>query len=315
VVNLAATANSGFVFSSWTGPVANSTSANTTVTMSAPETVTANFVRANTPVTINTSPQGLLVSVDGGTASAAPLMESWQIGSQHTITTTSPQSATGTQYIFANWSDGLAISHTVTVATGTPSYTANFTTQYLLTVNTSPAGGGTATPTSGTFYASGTVVSLGATANSGYAFSNWTGPAASANSASTTVTMTAPETVTANFASAGGTSLGGSIGLKSGPTNARVWPFTVGNNGPGAAVNAQLTSLTLTQTRGTACTPAISTSFPLIVGSIAPGGNATGNVTIDFSSCASGVAFTATMPLSANGGAATGSIVKLNQLP
>jgi hypothetical protein len=27
------------------------------------------------------------------------------------------------------------------------------------------------------------------------------------------------------------------------------------------------------------------------------------------------VAFTATMPLSANGGAATGSIVKLNQLP
>jgi hypothetical protein len=127
--------------------------------------------------------------------------------------------------------------------------------------------------------------------------------------------MTAPETVTANFTSAGGTSLGGSIGLKSGPTNARVWPFTVGNNGPGAAVNAQLTSLTLTQTRGAACTPAISTSFPLIVGNIAPGGTATGNVVIDFSSCASGVAFTATVPLSANGGAATGSIVKLNQLP
>jgi hypothetical protein len=38
-------------------------------------------------------------------------------------------------------------------------------------------------------------------------------------------------------------------------------------------------------------------------------------VVIDFSSCASGVAFTATVPLSANGGAATGSIVKLNQLP
>jgi hypothetical protein len=315
VVSLAATPNSGFVFSSWSGPVANANSASTTVTMTAPETVTANFVHANTSVTINTSPQGLLVSVDGGTASAAPLIESWQIGSQHTITTTSPQSTTGTQYIFANWSDAGAISHTITVSTGTPSYTATFNTQYQLTVNTSPAGGGTATPTSGTFYASGTVVSLAATANSGYAFSGWTGPVANATTASTTVTMNAPSTVTATFTSAGGTSLGGSIGLKSGPTNARIWPFIVGNNGPGAAVNAQLTSLTLTQTRGTACTPVISTSFPLIVGNIAPGGNATGNVTIDFSSCAPAVAFTATVPLSANGGAATGSIVKLNQLP
>ena len=295
--------------------MANANSASTTVTMSAPATVTANFVQANTSVTINTSPQGLLVSVDGGAAQAAPLNESWQIGSQHTIATTSPQGSAGTQYVFANWSDSGALSHTITVSSATPSYTATFTTRYQLTVNVSPAAGGTATPASGSYYASGTVVNLAASANPGYAFSSWTGPVANANSASTTVTMSAPETVTANFASAGGTSLGGSIGLKSGPTNARVWPFTVGNNGPGAAVSAQLTSLTLTQTRGAACTPAISTSFPLIVGNIAPGGNATGNVVIDFSSCASGATFTASVPLSANGGAATGSIVKLNQLP
>ncbi len=315
VVSLAATANTGFAFSSWTGPVANANSASTTVTMTAPETVTANFTVVNTTVTINTSPQALLVSVDGGIPVEAPLSESWQIGSQHTIATISPQGTPGTQNIFSNWSDGGAISHTVTVSSATRSYTATFNTQYQLTVNTSPAGGGTATPASGTFYASGTVVSLAATANSGYAFSGWTGPVANSGNASTTVTMNAPEAVTANFTSAGGTSLGGSIGLKSGPANARVWPFTVGNNGPGAAVNAQLTSLTLTQTRGTACTPVVNTSFPLVVGNIVPGGSATGNVVIDFSSCATGVAFTATVPLSANGGAATGSIVKLNQLP
>jgi hypothetical protein len=315
VVSLTATANTGYVFSSWTGPVANANNAGTTVTMSAPETVTANFARANTSLTLNTSPQGLLVSVDGGAGQAAPLSESWQIGSQHTIATASPQGSAGTQYIFANWSDAGAISHTITVSSGTPSYTATFNTQYQLTVNASPAAGGTAAPTSGTYYAGGTVVGVSATANTGYAFSSWTGPVANANNAGTTVTMSAPETVTANFTSTGGTSLGGSIGLKSGPTNARAWPFTVGNNGPGAAVSAQLTSLTLTQTRGTACTPVIGTSFPFVVGSIAPGSNATGNVGIDFSSCASGVAFTATAPLLANGGAATGSIVKLNQLP
>jgi len=42
-VNLTATANTGFAFSSWTGSVANANSASTTVTMSAPKSVTANF--------------------------------------------------------------------------------------------------------------------------------------------------------------------------------------------------------------------------------------------------------------------------------
>ena len=51
---------------------------------------------------------------------------------------------------------------------------------------------------SGTYYTAGTVVNLAATAASGYQFSSWTGPVAT-NSATTTVTMTAPTAVTANF--------------------------------------------------------------------------------------------------------------------
>ncbi len=199
VVNLTATANTGYAFSSWTGSVASASSASTTVTMSAPETVTANFITNNVKVTLNTSPGGLQVSVDGGPSQAAPVSLTWQIGSTHTIATTSPQTATGTQYTFASWSDGGALSHSVVAPASTTSYTATFNTAYQLTTGANPVADGSVAPTSGTFYPAGTVVNLTATANTGYAFSSWSGSVASASSASTTVTMSAPETVTANF--------------------------------------------------------------------------------------------------------------------
>src|SRR5258708_29276092 len=43
-VSLLATADAGYVFSTWTGPVANPSSASTTVVMSGPTTATAQFV-------------------------------------------------------------------------------------------------------------------------------------------------------------------------------------------------------------------------------------------------------------------------------
>ncbi len=49
-------------------------------------------------------------------------------------------------------------------------------------------------------YAEGTVVNISATPNPGYVFDHWTGDVADPNSASTTVTMDADKTVTANFA-------------------------------------------------------------------------------------------------------------------
>jgi hypothetical protein len=127
----------------------------------------------------------------------------WQVGSPHTIATTSPQSpTTGTQYTFASWSDSGAILHSVTASAGTTSYTASFNTSYLLTTGVSPSGGGTVSPVSGSYYVAGTPVAVVATPSAGYVFSSWTGPVASASSASTTVTMSAPESVTANFISA-----------------------------------------------------------------------------------------------------------------
>ena len=195
VQNVTATANSGFVFANWTGPVANAASAATTVTMSAPVSVTANFT-SNTAITVQTVPAGLTIIVDGNTLTA-PQVFSWVPGSSHTIATTSPQGSGGTRYVFNNWSDAGAISHTVTAPGVATTFTATFDTEHQLT--TSAGAGGTVSPASGTFFPAGSVQNVTATANSGFVFANWTGPVANAASAATTVTMSGPVSVTANF--------------------------------------------------------------------------------------------------------------------
>ncbi len=167
--------------------------------MNAPESVTANFQASTVKVTVGTGPAGLSFTVDGTAYSSAQAL-TWAIGTNHTIATTSPQTPVpGTQYTFASWSDGGTISHSVTASAGTTSYSASFNTSYQLTTAAHPANGGTVSPASGSYYPPSTVVSLLATANSGYVFSSWTGSVASASSASTSVTMSAAQSVTANF--------------------------------------------------------------------------------------------------------------------
>jgi hypothetical protein len=69
-----------------------------------------------------------------------------------------------------------------------------------LTMQVSPAGDGTTNPPVGANTENlNSVVGIQATANSGYAFWNWTGPVADPTNPSTTVTMTQAQTVTANF--------------------------------------------------------------------------------------------------------------------
>ena len=73
-------------------------------------------------------------------------------------------------------------------------------TTYNLTMGVSPSDGGTTTPAVGVHaYPEGTPVDITATPNPGYEFDSWTGEVADPNSASTTVTMGADKTVTANF--------------------------------------------------------------------------------------------------------------------
>ncbi|MFN8489879.1 MAG: Calx-beta domain-containing protein [Caldilineaceae bacterium] len=74
---------------------------------------------------------------------------------------------------------------------------------YLLTLSANPSAGGAvvATPSpncQGNLYTQGTVVSLSATANAGYTFSQWSG-AANGNANPLTVTMDGAKNITANF--------------------------------------------------------------------------------------------------------------------
>ena len=197
-----AATNAGYLFTNWSstaGVVTSPTSASTTVIMSAPTTVTANF---NVGVTVTTSPGGLNFTVDstpyasGATVFVTP-------GIAHQLGLPTPQSGgVGTQYVFTMWSDTVTNNPRSVTLSAPASFTADFTTQYLLTTAVNPLAGGSVMPLSPTFYNAGSTPSIQATPHSGYAFSHWSttaGAVTSPTSASTTVTMSAPTTVTANF--------------------------------------------------------------------------------------------------------------------
>ncbi|MBL8179016.1 MAG: CAP domain-containing protein, partial [Bryobacterales bacterium] len=115
-----------------------------------------------TAVTVTTNPTGRTFTVDGASYSS-PQVFNWTPGSQHTIATASPQSSGGTRYNFANWSDAGPISHSITTPASAATYTANFTTQYLLTTTVSPNGSGSISPSPSSadgYYNAGAVVQL-----------------------------------------------------------------------------------------------------------------------------------------------------------
>jgi uncharacterized repeat protein (TIGR01451 family) len=155
-------------------------------------------VGALTAVTINV-PAGISYTFNGQTVTGS---QTFNVApGTYNLSTTSPQSlGAGTQAVWASWSNGQPISHSVTVGSTAISITGSFTTQFQLTTAASPSNGGTVTPVTGSFFDSGTMVNVTATPNGGFTFANWTGPVANASAAATTVTMSGPQTIAANFA-------------------------------------------------------------------------------------------------------------------
>jgi hypothetical protein len=262
-------------------------------------------------ITIATTPAGLGISVDG-ISYTAPQTFNWQPGSTHAIATTTPQNgAPGTRHQFTNWSDTGVLSHQITVPASPATYTAGFSTEYQLTTAVSPAGSGAVSPVTGGWYLAGVAVTLVAVPNLDYSFASWTGPVANDAVASTSITLSGPRTVTANLA--GKPLLAASLGTKSASGSYRLWPVNLTNTGQTTATGVWIDGLTLTQTYGTSCTPVIKSTFPVTVGDIAAaGGRGTGNITIDFSSCAAIARFTAVVRYSATNGGG-GSNTFMNQ--
>jgi virginiamycin B lyase len=153
-----------------------------------------------TAITIQTVPTGLQFSVDNTALQTAPQTVNLTQGT-HTIAVAPTQPGpVGTQYVFTSWSGGGTAAMDMITVTGTAAtYMASFVTQYQLNVSASPVAGGAVTPASGSFYNSGVAVPVSATANGGYLFTGWTGSVSNSSSAATSVTMSGPQTIVANF--------------------------------------------------------------------------------------------------------------------
>ena len=267
----------------------------------------------NSQVTITTVTPGLNITVDG-TEYISPHIFSWAPGGSHTIAVPKYEGEfAGSRYAFVAWSDKGALSHYIIVPTKATTYIATFGSQYQLTPIA--GSGGSVTPAAGNWYNAGATPGIIATAGSGYAFNSWSLIAGSGrilNSASsaTTVVMSGPSTVSAAFQAVTPT-LSAAIDTlhRSGVTGSiRTWPIILSNTGGSPVTGAQFTNMTLSS-NGT-CKPVVTTTFPIIVGTVAAHGAATGNVAVDFSSCSTAkqkvIVFNVNIGYSANGGGATG---------
>lgn len=97
------------------------------------------------------------------------------------------------------------------------------------------------------------------------------------------------------------------ISKKTGPKSDRLWEVSLHNPSYCQAINAQIDDLLFKQISGNACFPnVVSPDMPLGVGDIGAGGSASGEVTVDFSSCPNNARFSVTVPFSNNDGASTG---------
>jgi uncharacterized delta-60 repeat protein len=109
----------------------------------------------------------------------------------------------GTRYVCTGWTGTGAVPPTGTENSCQFTIKENSTiawtwkTQYLLTTDVSPLDSGTITPASD-WYDANTVLSCTAIANTGYAFSSWSGDLSDSNNPET-LTMDGPKSVTANF--------------------------------------------------------------------------------------------------------------------
>jgi len=210
-VTLTAVANSGYVFSNWSGSLTGSQNP-ATIVMNSSKTVTANFVRSSYTLTVNINPSG------AGSVTLNPSGGVYVAGTTVTLT-----AVANSGYVFSNWSGSLTGSQnpTTIVMNSNKTLTANFvqqstTTQqphrYTLTIDINPQSGGRVelNPQGGE-YVEGTTVTITAVANSGYVFSSWGGDL-SGDQNPVNIVMDSNKNVIVNFIEISSGVVGGTTG-------------------------------------------------------------------------------------------------------
>lgn len=118
VVTLEAVANPGYTFTGWTGDMADTGSASTTITIDEDEIVTANFVLEAYTLTVNVSP------TEGGAVAINPDQETYTYGDVVTL-----EAVANPDYVFTGWTGDVAdtssASTTITIDED-ETVTANF---------------------------------------------------------------------------------------------------------------------------------------------------------------------------------------------
>jgi hypothetical protein len=225
------------------------------------------------------------LNVDG-TSYNTPSAFNWGL-TQHTVTAPATYffpGQPGVRYVFLNWADGnSSLTRTITGQAGSTTYNVRYRRDLQVTTVISPPGAGSVSVTpasSDGFYTTLNSVTITATPAPGYTFLDLLSNGVQGSSPGVYTLTTAPLQVTAEFggspnlyASAGGRSDGQVAGTRNVPIN-------LNNTGTGAAVNAQIDSITAISDVGGTGTVSVVTPFPAVVGTVAPGG--AGNVGLVF---------------------------------
>lgn len=193
-VTVSATPNTGYTFTNWTDGVnIVSTNANYTFTISGHRTLVANF----TAETIKFSVQLSALPANGGITTGAGSFDS---GASVTV-----NAVPNAGFTFTSWKEGANVvstnaEYTFTLS-GNRTLVANFTantTLYNVTLVSNPTNGGT-TDGDGSFN-EGTSVTVSATQNTGFTFTNWTeGSTIVSTNTDYTFVIDKNMTLTANF--------------------------------------------------------------------------------------------------------------------
>jgi uncharacterized repeat protein (TIGR02543 family) len=185
-VQLTAVPDSGWIFQQWTGDL-NGSQNPATIIMAGNKSVTAVFVQSGYTLFITTN--------GSGSVSKVPDYATYAPNTNVTLTATAIPGWT-----FFGWSGDLSgSSNPISInMTSNKSVTATFTQdKYKLTVNVVGGGSVNAVPNQ-TNYTYGTIVTLTASASSGWTFANWTGDLTGFTN-SATLNMTSDKSVTATF--------------------------------------------------------------------------------------------------------------------